>query len=298
MDAAAEGGGRADARAGGGGDRPGPERATRDAGVRLGRRLRRAAGVPDGQADAPRRGGRVRPHGRRRAPRGRSVPVDQQRLSLRRRAGQAVRRESEPEVGRAARHEPAPLRHRARPRPARRVPVARGEPPPLRLHLPIRVGALALRLRRQPARPRASRALRPGLVGAAGGRPRPCEARAAVVRAAALPRSDRQGGAALERPDERARRAAVRGVRLQPVRAQPGGGRGHRAVHARDGGCLRAGEPVRPGRGDRRSGAPDERSYSRSSAARLRWRWRATTRAPGRYSATAASRRSPRPART
>ena len=78
---------------------PDSERPARDAGVRFGRRLRRAAGVPDGQADAPRRGGRVRPHGRRRARGGRPVPVDQQRLPLRRRAGQTVRRRTRTRSG-------------------------------------------------------------------------------------------------------------------------------------------------------------------------------------------------------
>ena len=43
---------------------------------------------------------------------------------------------------------------------------------------------------------------------------------ASVVRAAALPRPDRRGGAALERADGAAGRAALRGVRLQPVRRE------------------------------------------------------------------------------
>ena len=50
--------------------------------------------------------------------------VDQQRLPLRRRAAPAVRGQPEPEVGGAARHEPAPLRHRARPGPAGGLRVA------------------------------------------------------------------------------------------------------------------------------------------------------------------------------
>ena len=45
----------------------------------------------------------------------------------RRRAGAAVRRPPRPEVGRAARDSPAPLRHRARPRPAGRLRLAGGE---------------------------------------------------------------------------------------------------------------------------------------------------------------------------
>ena len=65
-------------------------------------------------------------------------------------------------------HQPAPLRHRARPRPPGRLPVARREPPPLRLHLQIRLGTLAFRVRGQPARPRSSGPVRPRLVGAAG----------------------------------------------------------------------------------------------------------------------------------
>ena len=59
-----------------------------------------------------------------RTARGRAAAVGQQRLSLGRRAGATVRLESEPEVGRAAGHEPPPLRDRARPRPAR--PRTRG----------------------------------------------------------------------------------------------------------------------------------------------------------------------------
>ena len=163
------------ARAGGGGDRAGPKRAVGDAGVRVGRRLRRAAGVPDGQADAPRRGGRVRPDGRRRAPRGRALPVDQQRLPLRRRAGETVRRRTRTRSG---------SRRPARACTATAPSSTSARPPPIRgcrrttrrfgFIMALQLGALALRLRRQPARPRAPRALRPGLVGAARGRPRPC----------------------------------------------------------------------------------------------------------------------------
>ena len=68
-----------------------------------------------------------------------------QRLSLRRPAGQAVCRKPQPEVGRSAGHQPPPLRHRARPRPAGRLRLATGELSPLRLHPALQMGALALR---------------------------------------------------------------------------------------------------------------------------------------------------------
>jgi Putative Flp pilus-assembly TadE/G-like len=93
-----------------------------------------------GKADAPRRGGRVRPHGRRSAPRGRALPVDQLGLSLRRRAAAALERQPQSQVGGAAGHEPAPLGHRARPGPARRLRLAMAKPPQVRLHPKVRLG--------------------------------------------------------------------------------------------------------------------------------------------------------------
>ena len=62
----------------------------------------------------------LRPHGGGGAP-GRARALGDQRLPLRRRAGAAVRRQPQPEVGGAAGHEPAPLGHRARPRAAGRL---------------------------------------------------------------------------------------------------------------------------------------------------------------------------------
>ena len=53
----------------------------------------------------------------------------------------------------------------------------------------------------------------------------------------------RARGAALERLRDAARRAALRGEQLQPVRGQPGGRAGDRAVHARHG---RGDGPARP----------------------------------------------------
>ena len=81
------------------------------------RRLRRTARLPAGQADAAGRRARLRPHGAGGA-RGRRDAAGHQRLPVRRRAGGAVRRQSRPEVGRAARDVAAPQRHRARPRAA------------------------------------------------------------------------------------------------------------------------------------------------------------------------------------
>jgi hypothetical protein len=84
-------------------------------------RLRRAAGIPAGQADAARRGAGVRPDGPGGARR-RRVARDLERVSLRCRAGRAVRPPSGPEVGRAAGRVAAPQRHRARPRAALGLP--------------------------------------------------------------------------------------------------------------------------------------------------------------------------------
>ena len=188
------------------------------------------------------------------------APVDHQRLPLRRRAGAPVRRQPEPEVGRAARHEPAPLRHRARPRAAGRLRLAGRERPPVRLHPPLRLGALALRLRREPARPRAPGAVR---AAARGSRPaattagsstgcRPSCRRASTIRSprrrcagtcrwSCWPRSSTRSPASTRSPRSA---AGARGI----AQFMPGTAR-----------CLRARGPVRPGRGDRRPGAPDER---------------------------------------
>src|SRR5215207_9823070 len=103
------------------------------------------------------------------------------------------------------------------PRAARRIPVAGGQCPPVRLHPPLRLGAVALRLRPEPARPRPSRPVRARLLGAAGRRSRPDRPPASGVRAAALPRSDRGSRAPLERSDGAAGSSALRGVGLQPV---------------------------------------------------------------------------------
>ena len=76
------------------------------------RRVRGPARLPAGKADATRRGARVRPDGG--GGRGRwRQSHRRQRLSLQRRAGEAVRRAPGPEVGRAARSIAAPPRHRA-----------------------------------------------------------------------------------------------------------------------------------------------------------------------------------------
>ena len=76
----------------------------------------------------------------------------QQRVSLGRRAGEAVRCASRSEVGRAAGDVAASLRDRTRPRSARRIRLARGERAALRVHQALRVGAMAFRIRRQSAR--------------------------------------------------------------------------------------------------------------------------------------------------
>ena len=123
--------------------------------------------------------------------------------------------------------------------------------------------------------------------------------RAAELRAAPLPRPDRARGAALERADGAARRPALRRVGLQPVRA-----RARRARRASPSSCpaprARTGstDPFDPDRGDRRAGPPDVRPAAALRRQGRRWRWPPTTRAPGRWSATAACRRTPRRAPT
>jgi hypothetical protein len=67
-------------------------------------------------------------------------------LPLRRRAGALVRRASGSEVGGSAGDQPAPLRHRARPRTARRLRVAGRQLRQIRLHQTLRLGGLALRV--------------------------------------------------------------------------------------------------------------------------------------------------------
>ena len=168
-------------------------------------------------------------------------------LPLRRRAGGAVAPPPGPASwvappGRVA----APLRHRARPRPARRLRLARGATP-ARFHFVQRYSwepwhfGYALNAALGAAGARRARA--------AGGEARAARASSPdALRARARPR-----GAALERLGGAARRAAVCGEQLQPVRRQPGGRAGDRAVHARD----RAGDgPRRPVRRRRRRSTP------------------------------------------
>ena len=214
------------------------------------RRWVRAARSPTGRASRCGRTSRSRSTAWRR-PRagGRPVPRGHERLSLRCRAGAAVRRPSGPEMGRSARREPPPVRHRARPRPAGRVRMARGERAPVRLRAEVLVGAVALRL--HPRRRQLLRRLwRPR-------RRRRRHPRRPVIRAGAVRAADRPRGAALERVRAAARRAALRRVGLQPVRALAGRRRGHRPVHARHGRRGRPRRPVRPRCRDQRPGAPD-----------------------------------------
>ena len=169
--------------------------------------------------------------------------------------------------------------------------------PALRLHPQVRLGSLALRLWRQPARSRAPGAVRARVVGASGRRPRADDPRAAVVRSRSFRGPARPGRAAMERARGSAGRPALRGVRLQPVCPERGGGGGHRPVHAGHGAGVRPRRSVRRGRGDRRPGPPDERPAAPVRRQRGPGARRRTTREPGRWHATAACRRTPRPVR-
>ena len=95
--------------------------------------------------------------------------------------------------------------------------------------------ALALRICAEPA-----------LVAAARhGRRRPPGQRGAGLRASTLRADARARRAALERVGGAARRPDLRREQLQPVRAEPGGRPGDRAVHARHGGGDGPRRPVR-----------------------------------------------------
>ncbi len=147
-----------------------------------------------------------------------------QRLPQRRRAGRPVRAPPRSEVGRAAGRVAASQRHRARSRAALRVRLARRQRRPLPLPRALRVGALASRLRAEPALHAARRRQRRRRRGE----------RAAGVRARSLRARAQPRGAALERVRDAAGGAALCGERVQPVRRELGRRPGHRAVHARE----------------------------------------------------------------
>ena len=203
-----------------------------------------AAGLPRRQADVPRRGGGLRPHGRRR-PRRRGGPGRGQRLPQRRRAGGPVRPPPRPEVGRAAGPQPPPRRDRARPqhddRRRRRPRVACAQREPLRLRAALLLGAVALglrgrlRRRREPRCPGRRRGRTTGLPAWVPERLR------ATVAAAATRERGRAGAAG---------GAAARRVGLRPPRRQPGRRPGDRPAHAGDGPGTRRARPLRPRAGD------------------------------------------------
>ena len=225
------------------------------------RRLRRPAGLPDGQADAPRRG---------RWPSTGWPPPPAARPGCSCRSTSAFRSDAEQAVLFAANPNPKWVAPPGTSLHRYATELDLGPPAAYAwLQENHRRFGFIRRYEWEPwhygygANPRdraASCSLRPGLVGAARRRPRPGPPPAAELRPAALPRPDRQGRSALERADERARGSAVRRVGLQPVRPQPGRRGGDSPVHAGHGRRLRASQPVRPGRGDRRPGASDERS--------------------------------------
>ena len=175
-------------------------------------RLQRPARLSPGQADAPRRRARLRPHGGRGA-RGRRL-ADRSRAPF---APTPSRRGCSPRHPDPKWVAPpgdlaAPPRHRARPRPARGLRLAGRERAALRLPQALRVGALALRLHAE----------RRQLVG------RLRRSAAATARDAAVPvvRARRASRPPIIRAAQRwsvsahaAGRAALRRVELQPVRA-------------------------------------------------------------------------------
>ena len=182
---------------------------------------------------------------------GRSVPERHQRLPLRRRAGAPVRRPPGPEVGRAARREPPPLRHRARPRPAGAYGWLAANAPRFGFVKRYAWEPWHFGYTRNPGSASVGFGARGG-----DGRRHPG---GPVVRAGELRAADHPRGAALERVGAPAGRAALRGVELQPVRALAGRARwaSRSSCPGRRGG--RPARPVRPRGGDRRPGAPDAR---------------------------------------
>ncbi len=179
------------------------------------RRLRRAPRLPAGEADAPRRGGGVRPDGRGRGGR-RGHARGQLRVPLRRRAGRALRGQPRSAHGRPARNLAAPLRHRARPRATGGLRLAGEQRLAVRLRPALQLGGLALRLHRRPGallgggrerRGGGGRRRRQdgGLGGAAGLRPR------------SVPGHDPRRRRPLRRLGGAARRPAHGRVELQPA---------------------------------------------------------------------------------
>ena len=112
----------------------------------------------------------------RRAGRGSALVINSG-LPLRRRAGARSSPSIPTPAGSRPRGIAPPLRDRARPRAAVRLRLAGRERAPLRLRAALRLGAVALRLRRgarRPARRRATPASRRSADGARGGRPAAC----------------------------------------------------------------------------------------------------------------------------
>ena len=141
--------------------------------------------------------------------------------------------------------------------------LARAQRGPLPLRSEVQLGAVALRLHPQSAlNPRHAPWCR-----AARRRPQ----RHSVVRPCSIRAPDRASRRPLERLRCAARRPAVCGVELQPIRHQRAGGTRHRPVHARHRAPLRSQRPVRSRRRDQRSSPPDARPAAPLSA-RSRWR--------------------------
>ena len=235
---------------------------------------------------------RLRP--RPRAAAGRAA--DQLGLSLRRRAGGAVRGQSGSALGGAARHLAAPLRDRARPRSRR--PRTPGSRPTRRGSASSSAtrgshGTSATIADRRRARRPATRRRRLG--GERGRGRRGGGDGAAGVRPGPLPR--RSLARAASRWNVSASLLAAQLMaesNFNPFAVSPGGRPGDRPVHAGHGGGLRPRRPVRLRRGDRRPGAPDVGPARASSTARSRSRSPPTTPGPAPVAACSCVPRLPR----
>ena len=262
---------------------------------RLGRRLLRAARLPPGGGHAARTSPRPST-GWRPPPRRAGVALLINR-GYRSDAEQAALWAAAPRsaLGRAAGHLAAPLRDRARPRPAGRLRLARRQRAPLRLPAAVLLGELALRVRGGSAavlaRGRRSSAPPPSAGAADGGS-------SASSLPAYVPARFRDAlAAAAQRWNVSAALLAAQLMaesNFNPFAVSPAGAAGIAQFMPGTAAALRPRRPVRRRGRDRRPGAPDGRPAARSSA-RSSSPSPPTTPARRRSPPAIASPRSPRP---